>query len=145
MAAKRKSKKATKARQKNAPTSDRGAAYAVSATSNGNAQQPERAPPTQPPGGGNGNGEATPDPGNGAGHAHSDHHLPRPRSREEITAEETAGHLALRILAAKISEQVLSSMSALFDELIQEKSHLLDDDDEEQDEGWIDTRRERER
>ena len=138
MAAKRKSKA-----KKDAPISD-GGAYTGSATSNGNAQQPEPAPPTQPPGS-NGNGEATPNPGNGNGHALPVPVPPRPRTQEEITAEETAGHLALRILAAKISEQILSGMSALFDELIQEKSHLLDDDDEEQDEGWIDNRRERER
>jgi hypothetical protein len=40
---------------------------------------------------------------------------------------------AVRIWAATVAENVLGAMSALMDELIQ--SHLLDDDDEEADEG----------
>src|SRR5262249_26277446 len=65
----------------------------------------------------------------------SSRHL-RPRTAEDIANEQTAEQLALRIWAAMVAEKVLSGMSALMDELIQ--SHLLDDDDEEADEGWLD-------
>ena len=58
----------------------------------------------------------------------SSRHL-RPRTAEDIANEQTAEQLALRIWAAMVAQKVLSSMSALMDELIQ--SHLLDDDDEE--------------
>ena len=65
----------------------------------------------------------------------------RPRTDEEIANEQTAEQLALRIWAAMVAQKVLSSMSVLMDELIQ--SHLLDDDDEEGDEGWLDDHRKR--
>jgi hypothetical protein len=42
-----------------------------------------------------------------------------------------------------VAQKVLSGMSALMDELIQ--SHLLDDDDEEADEGWLDDHHKREK
>jgi uncharacterized protein (DUF927 family) len=69
----------------------------------------------------------------------------RPRTAEDIANEQTAEQLALRIWAAMVGQKVLSCMSALFDELIEEKSHLLDDDDEEQDESFIDDHRKREK
>jgi uncharacterized protein (DUF927 family) len=72
----------------------------------------------------------------------SSRHL-RPRTAEEIANEQTAEQLALRIWAAMVAQKVLSGMSALMDELIQ--SHLLDDDDEEADEGWLDDHHEREK
>jgi hypothetical protein len=72
----------------------------------------------------------------------SSRHL-RPRTAEEIANEQTAEQLALRICAAMVAQKVLSSMSVLMDELIQ--SHLLDDDDEEGDEGWLDDHRKREK
>jgi hypothetical protein len=59
-----------------------------------------------------------------------------PRTVEDITNEQTAEQLALRIWAATVGEKVLKDMSGLMDELLQ--SHLLDDDDEEADEGWLD-------
>jgi hypothetical protein len=60
----------------------------------------------------------------------------RPRTAEEIAAEQTGEQLALRIWAAKVAEKVLSDMSAHMDELLE--SHLVDDDDEEgDDEGWL--------
>jgi uncharacterized protein (DUF927 family) len=69
----------------------------------------------------------------------------KPKTAEELAAEQTIEHLALRIFAAMVSEKILSGMSTIFDELITENSDLLnDDDDEEQDEDWIDDRRERE-
>ena len=72
----------------------------------------------------------------------SSRHL-RPRTAEEIANEQTAEQLALRIWAAMVAQKVLSGMSALMDELIQ--SHLLDDDDEEADEGWLDDHHKREK
>ena len=72
----------------------------------------------------------------------SSRHL-RPRTAEEIANEETAEQLALRIWAAMVAQKVLSDMSALMDELIH--SHLLDDDDEEADEGWLDDHHKREK
>jgi hypothetical protein len=72
----------------------------------------------------------------------SSRHL-RPRTAEEIANEQTAEQLALRIWAAMVAQKVLSGMSALMDELIQ--SHLLDDDDEEGDEGWLDDHHKREK
>jgi hypothetical protein len=42
-----------------------------------------------------------------------------------------------------VGEKTLSGMSALMDELLQ--SHLLDDDDEESDEGWLDDHYKRDR
>ena len=72
----------------------------------------------------------------------SSRHL-RPRTAEDIANEQTAEQLALRICAAMVAQKVLSSMSVLMDELIQ--SHLLDDDDEEGDEGWLDDHRKREK
>src|SRR5262245_34780901 len=73
---------------------------------------------------------------------HSSRHL-RPRTAEDIANEQTAEQLALRIWAAMVARKVLSGMSALMDELIQ--SHLLDDDDEEADEGWLDDHHKREK
>jgi hypothetical protein len=67
----------------------------------------------------------------------------RPRTAEDIANEETAEKLALRILAAMVAEKVLSTMSGLMDELIE--SHLLDDDDEEADEAWLDDHHKREK
>jgi uncharacterized protein (DUF927 family) len=67
----------------------------------------------------------------------------RPRTADDIANEQTAEQLALRIWAAMVAQKVLSGMSALMDELIQ--SHLLDDDDEEADEGWLDDHHKREK
>ena len=67
----------------------------------------------------------------------------RPRTPEEIANEQTAEQLALRIWAAMVGEKALSGISALMDELLQ--SHLLDDDDEEGDEGWLDDHHKREK
>ena len=67
----------------------------------------------------------------------------RPLTAEDIANEQTAEQLALRIWAAMVAQKVLSGMSALMDELIE--SHLLDDDDEETDEGWLDDHRKREK
>src|SRR6516162_2318404 len=72
----------------------------------------------------------------------SSRHL-RPRTAEDIANEQTAEQLALRIWAPMVAEKVLNGMSALMDELIQ--SHLLDDDDEEADEGWLDDHHKREK
>src|SRR5262245_48812885 len=72
----------------------------------------------------------------------SSRHL-RPRTAEEIANEQTTEQLALRIWGAMVAQKVLSGMSALMDELIQ--SHLLDDDDEEGDEGWLDDHHKREK
>src|SRR3954447_24743002 len=72
----------------------------------------------------------------------SSRHL-RPRTAEEIANEQTAEQLALRIWAAIVAQKILSGMSALMDELIE--SHLLDDDDEEADEGWLDDHHKREK
>jgi hypothetical protein len=65
------------------------------------------------------------------------------RTAEDITNEQTIEQLALRIWAAMVAQKVLSGMSVLMDELIQ--SHLLDDDDEEADEGWLDDHHKREK
>jgi putative DNA primase/helicase len=67
----------------------------------------------------------------------------RSRTPEEIANEQTAEQLALRIWAAMVGEKALSGISALMDELLQ--SHLLDDDDEEGDEGWLDDHHKREK
>jgi hypothetical protein len=67
----------------------------------------------------------------------------RVRTADEITNEATAEQLALRIWATTVGEKVLNSMSALMDELLQ--SHLLDDDDEEADESWLDNQHKREK
>ena len=48
----------------------------------------------------------------------------------------------MRIWAGLVGQKVLASTSALVDELLQ--SHLLDDDDEEGDESWLDEHRKRE-
>src|SRR5262249_44839251 len=69
--------------------------------------------------------------------------LLQPRTAEDIANEQTVEQLALRIWAAMVAQKVLSGMSALMDELIQ--SHLLDDDDEEADEGWLDDHHKREK
>jgi hypothetical protein len=75
-------------------------------------------------------------PGRAADPANQSSRLLRPRTAEDIANEQTAEQLALRIWAAIVAQKVLNSLSALIDELIQ--SHLLDDDDEEADEGWLD-------
>ena len=67
----------------------------------------------------------------------------RPRTAEELANEQTVEQLALRIWAAMVAQKALSGMSALMDELIE--SHLLDDDDEEADEGWLDDHHKREK
>jgi hypothetical protein len=67
----------------------------------------------------------------------------RVRTAEEVGKEQTAEQLALRIWAAIVGEQVLKDMSALMDALLE--SHLLDDDDEEADEGWLDDQHKREK
>jgi len=67
----------------------------------------------------------------------------RTRTAEDIAREQTVEQLALRIWAATVGGQVLSDMSALMDELLE--SHLLDDDDEEADEGWVDDQHKREK
>ena len=68
----------------------------------------------------------------------------RVRTADEIAAEQTAEQLALRIWTVIVGKKVLSSMSALMDELLE--SHFLDDDDEEADEGgWLDGHRKREK
>jgi uncharacterized protein (DUF927 family) len=71
------------------------------------------------------------------------HRQVRQRTAEDIANEQTAEQLALRIWAAMVGNNVLSGMSALVDELIE--SHLLDDDDEEGDEGWLDEHGKREK
>jgi uncharacterized protein (DUF927 family) len=72
----------------------------------------------------------------------SSRHL-RPRTAEDVANAETAEQLALRIWAAMVAQKVLNDMSALMDELIQ--SHLLDDDDEQTDESWLDDHHKREK
>src|SRR6516162_8263675 len=70
----------------------------------------------------------------------------RPRTAEDITNEQTAEQLALRIWAATVAQKVLAGMSALVDELLQ--SHLPDDNDEEADEAdeaWLDDHHKREK
>jgi len=67
----------------------------------------------------------------------------RPRTAEDIANAQTAEQLALHIWAATVAQKVLGDMSALMDELIQ--SHLLDDDDEETDESWLDDHHKREK
>jgi uncharacterized protein (DUF927 family) len=67
----------------------------------------------------------------------------RSRTAEDIANEQTVEQLALRIWAAMVADKVLGGMSELLDELIQ--SHLLDDDDEEADEGWLDDHAKREK
>jgi putative DNA primase/helicase len=65
------------------------------------------------------------------------------RTAEEIANEQTAEQLALRIWAATVGEKVLEELSPLMDALLE--SHLLDDDDEEADEGWLDDQHKREK
>src|SRR5258707_10629376 len=60
----------------------------------------------------------------------------QPRTAEDIANEQTIEQLALRIWAAMVAAKILNDMAALMDELLE--SHLLDDDDEEADEGWLD-------
>jgi hypothetical protein len=66
-------------------------------------------------------------------------------AKQVVSAAATtaAEQLALRIWAAIVAQMVLNGMSTLMDELIQ--SHLLDDDDEEADEGWLDDHHKREK
>lgn len=65
------------------------------------------------------------------------------RTAEDVSNEQTAEQLALRIWAALVGTKALKDMSALMDELLQ--SHLLDDDDEEADEAWLDDAHRREK
>src|SRR5215831_8721546 len=65
------------------------------------------------------------------------------RTPEDVAREQTAEQLALRLWAAMVGEKILKDMSALMDELLE--SHLLDDDDEEGDEGWLDEQQKREK
>src|SRR5262249_22619730 len=58
----------------------------------------------------------------------------QPRTAEDIANEQTAEQLALAIWATLAAKDALNAMSALIDELIQ--SHMLDDDDEEADDGF---------
>ena len=67
----------------------------------------------------------------------------QPAIAEDIANRETAAKLALRIWAAIVAGKVLNAMSGLMDELIQ--SPLLDDEDEEVDEDWLDDHRKREK
>ena len=67
----------------------------------------------------------------------------QPRTPEDVANEQSAEQLALRIWAATVGEKILKDMSALMDELLE--SHLLDDDDEEGDEGWLDEQQKREK
>jgi hypothetical protein len=76
-------------------------------------------------------------------HAESASQQVRVRTADEIANEQTAEQLALRLWAATVGAKVLKDMSALMDELLQ--SHLLDDDDEESDEGWLDEQHKREK
>ena len=76
-------------------------------------------------------------------HAESASQQVRVRTADEIANEQTVEQLALRAWAARVADKVLSGMSSLMDELIQ--SHLLDDDDEEADEGWLDDHAKREK
>jgi Domain of unknown function (DUF927) len=69
--------------------------------------------------------------------------LLRPRTAEDIANEQTAEQLALRIWAAIVAQKVLNDMSALMDELIE--SNLMDDDDEEADEAWLNDHHKREK
>ena len=71
------------------------------------------------------------------------HQQLRPRTAKDIANEQTIEQLALRILAAMVGEKILKDMSTLMDELLQ--SHLLDDDDEQGDEGWLDDHHKREK
>jgi hypothetical protein len=57
----------------------------------------------------------------------------RPATTEDITNQETIEKLAARIWAAIVAGKLLPDVSGLMDELLE--SHLLDDDDEEADEG----------
>jgi uncharacterized protein (DUF927 family) len=67
----------------------------------------------------------------------------RVRTADEIANEQTAEQLALRVWAATVGEKVLKDLSPLMDALLE--SHLLDDDDEEADEGWLDDQHKREK
>jgi putative DNA primase/helicase len=69
--------------------------------------------------------------------------LPQLRTAEDIANEETAQRLALRIWAAMAAQTVLSGTAALVDELL--GSPMLDDDDEEADEAWLDDHHKREK
>jgi uncharacterized protein (DUF927 family) len=81
-------------------------------------------------------------PGRAADPGKQSSRLLRARTADDIANEQTAEQLALRIWAAIVAQMVLNGMSALMDELIE--SHLLDDGDEEADEGWLDDHHKRE-
>src|SRR5262245_26878461 len=66
-----------------------------------------------------------------------------PRTAEEIANAQTVEQLALRIWAVTVAQRILGGMATLMDELLQ--SHLLDDDDEEADGGWLDAHAKREK
>ena len=65
------------------------------------------------------------------------------QTSESIANAQTVEQLALRRWAAEVGSNVLSTMSAIMDELLQ--AHLLDDDDEEADDGQRDGHHEREK
>ena len=58
----------------------------------------------------------------------------QPRTAEDIANQETVERLALHVWATLAAKDALNAMSALVDEMIQ--AHLLDDDDEEADDGF---------
>ena len=58
----------------------------------------------------------------------------QPRTAEDFANQETVERLALHVWATLAAKDALNAMSALVDEMIQ--SHLLDDDDEEADDGF---------
>src|SRR5262249_32988282 len=67
----------------------------------------------------------------------------RSRTAEDIANEQSAEQLALPVWAATVGEKGLKDMSVLVYELLQ--SHLLDDDDEEGDQSWLDDQHKREK
>jgi hypothetical protein len=67
----------------------------------------------------------------------------RPRTAEDIANEQTIERLALRLLTWLVTKNVLAGMSDLVDELI--GSAMLNDDDEEVDEAWLDDHHKREK
>jgi hypothetical protein len=70
--------------------------------------------------------------------------VPQVQTAEANAAAATIEQLALRIWAATVSGKVLKDLSPLMDALLE--SHLLDDDDEEADEGcWLDDQHKREK
>jgi hypothetical protein len=58
------------------------------------------------------------------------------RTPDDVANEQTAEQLALRIWAALVGKNALRAVSDLIDTLLD--AHLLDDDDEETDDSWLD-------